>query len=566
MKNIYYYDQNSLVFQNNRMRKIAWTIFFLLLTSIILIIYQTYPVSLTRDVPSVMQIPLVFWILCTLALVVWVKLFLYQNNPKYLIIGVVTYYFIFFCSNLMFVSPYEQTDRISSFISNLDNNAFINQDHFSNDNYLQWPIFFFFTKIFLLVGDLTLNQILQIGFFSINLILPVILLFMYNSRSEGCDRNYILPVIIYILISYSFIVNQYAPQALALLFLFLTYAIFYRVTKSKCEKKSIKLGILFISFTALVFTHPFMFIFFLAPLMIDYIYKACFNKNEVVSLSGRTIILFTIIYFAGLLYRYVSIQNQLVTFVNLFGSKEGETWSFLITLLNTDSSNQVTPSYFPILETEHFILSNILKLILLLIIIMLTFIIIKYSHSRKFITSFDFSIMLTSIVLYVVGLFSFFLGQRGIQVVTSSLVQPYKTNLNRYKNTLLFILLITLIMTPAITVATSLTNIARSGEAFIEDQEMNVAGHYLDVKIPNDTVVIMSESMYPISRPPEGFSRFSNLNEINEKQLFIKTDYVFITPKFVLQAKYFGYDYMLNTGDFNRVYSNGETMLEYSNN
>jgi len=572
MKNDCPLKLENAIIKSKSLNKIAWSLLAFSFTAIILLIYNNYPITLSGGVPSVLQIPFEFWIICVILFTVWSFIFLNTNNAKLLLYGVVIYSFILFCTNLMFVSPYEQTDRISAYISILSNSNHIDQYEISLDNYFQWPIFFLMTKIFLEIGGLSINQVLQIGFFSINLILPIILLYMFNYEKSGNVQCKIIPIIVYILLSYTFIVNQYAPQALALLYLFILYAIYYKYLISRNNKQIILLSLMILIYAVLVLTHPFLFLFFIIPIVIDLLYQYLWknrsnhiNEKKAVRISGKTAILMVVIYFAGFLYRFSSIQYKISELVDQFGTTDGASWSIISKLYNLNNGIPTVPSYYPLLESYHYLLSNALKILLLLFIIIFLYTVFRSSESRNLITSLDKSILFSSIGLYIIGLFSIFLGERGIQVAISSIVKPF---VNSYsKGSVLFrtLIIVLLICTPILLVSTSLTNISRSGESFIEDEEMNAAGYFADNAIPAQSNVLLAESIYPVSSSSIGFHRYKSLPLIDEYEIFKDMDFIIKTPKFVLQAQSYGYYYMIenNSEDFGCIYSNGFSSIRY---
>ena len=557
------------VLYNNRKNKLLFSAFFILFASIIVIIYRTYPISLSNDVPSILQIPVVFWIVSFLFLLVWCYIYINNNKPIYLLIGSISFYFVLFCSNLMFVSPYEQTDRISIIISTISDSSNLHQINPMYNDYFEWPIFFLLTKIFLEILNLNINQMITIGFFSFNLIIPIILLYMFNYRGSIDSQYRILPIIFYILLSYLFIVNQYVPQALALILLFLCYALYFKYLQIEIKYRTSILIILLFIYIILIFTHPFLFMFFIIPLLMDRVRlfirrdKANPQIQNIKTLPNNIFILLMVIYGTGFLYRFMSIQSNLASFITLFGTTNGETWTYINSLFGGGNQTVWVASYYPLLEALHSVTSIALKLIILLIILFFLYTIITNRESKNQFSKFDLSVLVSSLLLYLLGLFSIFLGQRSIQVAATSVVKPF-ANAIKNESSIIFVMLTLLIcVTPILLVSTNLINISRAGETLIEDEEMNSAGMFADNTISNDSYVLMAESIYPVSMYPNGFHRYRNLVEVNDNGLFGEMNYIIESPKFKLQATNYGYYYMITDYDklSNCIYSNGGTNI-----
>lgn len=563
-------EQREYLISYSNRKKVLWILLFILFDLLVLTLYSAYPIPISQQIPVYYQIPWQYWLILTLFMVIWWLVFSKEKNISFQLIGIVLFYFVIFSPNLFFVSPYQQTDAsVSRFISIIANANHIGAVENTYTNYFEWPMFFLLMKVLIAVPNLSTDQLLHVGIFSFNMMMPIFLLFIYKSRSDGERSEYpIIMPIIYILLGYMFIVNQFAPQTMALLVLFLTFGMYERINDGSKREKTREIFIFILIYFVLVFTHPFFFIFALVPIIMDYLYKLVKTRMEGPvpkenenRLIPNIIVLLLIIYFTGFIYRFISIEGAIEELIEMIGTTGGEAWNSIFSAVGVSRSSYESP-FFQQLEFQYMLLSYGFKALLGLFGVIFLYSLIHYRAVIRSIKSMDVWMVSWSSLLYLFGLFSVFLGQRSVQVILLPVSRLFST-IHKQSKVINALLAILVVSTPIVLLADNFVNLSIMGESFLEDQKNNQIGSFADSKIPSDKSVMLAESIYPVSQAPYGFYRYNDVTEINDSSMYGDIDAIIYTPKLNMLIGGFGYDYMEESNNFelNRIYSSKDSAI-----
>ena len=121
------------------------------------------------------------------------------------------------------------TDIVSSVqLQNvLSSTTHIGAEEISMDRYFNWPILFIFSKIFSSILGIGPINTMNIGFFSLMCTLPVFVSVCYK-RDYSFDNVslYFIAPALYLTLAYHFINEQFVPQFLGLIYLFISQNIY----------------------------------------------------------------------------------------------------------------------------------------------------------------------------------------------------------------------------------------------------------------------------------------------------------------------------------------------------
>jgi len=522
-----------------------------LMSLLVFLIDLTYILHLPKfsysiNGPNILKaVPVIHWILLILSSSLLVASLNLNRRDKWplVIIGLM-YGALFYITNLYFVVPYEQTDIPSGLIEFLLSSGRITHKALSvySLSYLSYPVSFILEISMMLIGGIGKISIYTVGLF-VFLGAFYVGLILYYYKKDRDMKFAILSLATYIVLSFYVINDQVAPQTLALAFLPYLYRLTFDYIEGEQPLKV--LALILILWFALVFTHPFMFLFYILPVLGVVVYNRVILKRS--GIKDSTIGILVSIWgfgFVCLFYNLLSIPLRV--FVEQWGEARGETWWVFANFFRKSGAfgpikytphphYELVPKW--IVETQALILR--IMLILLVGIILYSFILElkraitsgKLSHQLVF----DVSVMVSSGILFVIGLITTFLGQRVFQVVfipLSRYIPSFKA-----KKAIRYILMVILIMAPVAYTFNSLTNLTVGPQLFVEDKHLIVAGYFGNEYLKPYSRVFVTRELYP-SEYPTNLIKYSYPRKI---MLYSGTpDYVYMSPKFEHASEYYG--------------------------
>jgi len=511
-------------------------------------------------------IPLFHWILLILSSVFIVAvLFRSSRNSWYFsfLLGIM-YAFLFYVTNLYFIVPYEQTDIWPpNTIEFLLTSGRITPKALSNYtlSYLSYPVSFILEIAIMLVAGIGKISIYTIGLFTF-LGIFYIGLILYYYKMERETKFAVLSLATYIIISFYVINDQVVPQTLALAFLPYIYKLTFDFTEGRNPLKFLTLILLL--WFALVFTHPFMFLFYVIPIMGVIVYSYITHRKILV--KDSTIgILFSVWGF-GFIYLFHNLLSPpLRAFIEDIGEQNGETWWIFANFFRKSGAlgpikYTPHPHYELISELVVEAQAWTLRILLIALLAIATYGFIseikRSIQSRKFVSQlvFDISTIVSSGVLFVLGLITTFLGQRVFQVAFIPFSRYIlKENSKKY---LKIGLMIIMMIAPVVYTLNILTNLTVGPQLFVEDEHLIVAGYFGNEHLKPHSKVFVTRELYPSEYPTDVtiFSFPTALNWINSPW-----DYLYYSSKFVHATKYYGIlsKYSLAWIGANSLYDNG---------
>jgi hypothetical protein len=558
---------------SSRYRRVLWILLFVVLDLLILTIYSSYPMRLSDEVAVYFQIPFHFWALILTLSVLWWLLFSRARSPLHIMLGMALFYFLLYSPNLFFVSPYQQTDKsISTFISIIWDSSHIDESAITMNDYFEWPIFFVYSKTLINITGVSISQLLHLGIIAFNMMVPLFLLLYFRKSGENGERRYsIIPPIAYILIAYMFIVNQFAPQTMALVLFFLVMGLYVKLMDLSTKETSTYLFLFVVAYFTLTFTHPFFFIFALAPIMGDFLSKMMRNRRvpgHVTPIDGRAmvniIMLLIVIYISGFLYQFFSIENSVQLLIEIIGTTGGETWDSLFSAVGGSSSTSFYPLFFPALSQYYSMFSWGTKLCLVAFGLLFLYLMVRFPRVRGEVKSLDIWLLLWSGFLYIVGLFSIFLGQRSVQVMVMPVSKAFSAPEVR-TGLAGVVLAVLVICAPVVLLSNNIVNQSMSGAPFMDDIRSNTIGRFADTAVPSTDNVLLAESLYPVSNAPYGFHRYTEIAEIDDTSTFTDMDLIIYTPKLNMQIEGYGTGYMSmgNNTSLSKIYTMAGSAILY---
>jgi len=533
--------------------------------------------SYSTNGPNILKaIPVVHWILLIFSSSLLVASLNLNRRDKWpsVIIGLM-YGALFYITNLYFMIPYEQVENTfpSSIIEFLLSSGRITREALSvhSLSYLSYPISFILEISMMLIGGIGKISIYTVGL-SVFLGAFYVGLILYYYYKKGRDIKFaVLSLATYIVLSFYVINDQVAPQTLALAFLPYLYRLTFDYREGEQPLKV--LALILILWFALVFTHPFMFLFYILPVLGVVVYNRVILKQQ--GIKDSTIGIMVSIWGFGFVYLFYNLLSiPLRVFVEQWGEARGETWWVFANFFRKSGAfgpikytphphYELVPKWM--VETQAWILR--IMLILLVGIILYSFILElkraitsgKLSHQLVF----DVSVMVSSGILFVIGLMTTFLGQRVFQVAFIPLSR-YIPNF-KAKKAIRCILMVILIMAPVAYTFNSLTNLTVGPQLFVEDKHLIVAGYFGNTYLPPHSKVVVARELYP-SEYPTHIQKFSYpLGIVKWRNL--KWNYLYYSTKFRHGAQYYGLGYYSDKNYtisvYSCVYTNNISMVMY---
>lgn len=450
------------------------------------------------------SIPLHFWLFIFLnsLLITYIILFKYTTEYLLILTGLM-YCLLFYVSNLYFIIPFEQTDAIP-YESIIENKAVKYSSYFAS-----YPITLGLYQYLHLITGIGKIEIYTVSLFTLLIIFYVGLYYFYRYENSTNPKLATIYLSLYVIMSYYVINDQFAPQTLALVFLPYMYRLTINLFQIKIDpNKSKKFLLLFILYIALIFTHPFMFLFFLLPfigLSLIYIKNIKINFQSI-----SKIILFFCLWFVGFLYLFYNLLrlplSQFLLSVGEF-TTYSETWEILTNFLRRHSelgpinyipnpSYRFIPVWFDLMLslTLRFIIFGLfLVAVIIFILTLKRSIINKNLPLRKIIL--DLMIIISGGFLFLLGLFSNFLGQRVFQVIFISLVKYVpipKTELT--PNGLKKLLFVLLILSPFLINANIFVNFTVGSPDFIREPLKMQSMNFVEKKMQEQLYIFLGSN------------------------------------------------------------------------
>lgn len=596
------------------MRRInKYIILGLILMGLIMVnvILYAYPISIDRNHSLIDSIPYIFWIL--LIAFSGVTLYMaYKSRSQVLVMFLSSFYFFLFYSfNLFFMIIPEQSDigATSLFMNHISTNIYI--DPYSYP-YFTCPVFFTFSKLLMDSIGLSQFQTVNLGFFLMLMSIPLILPLSMVKHTRKNPMNFIIYPALYIILSFFFINSQFVPQFIGLIFLILTIGSYVRLQETG---NSIFFYITLMFFILCVYSHPFMFIFFLLALLFEktgkFMRSSLFSRfresldakssiydialynikgligarkeitrfrtiftNWMGSFVGMTkrksvsLVLLLAIYIHGFqngFYRFEFFNE----FINPQGGR-GETWFLVSYLLGSKEDAGLTqyeiyPLYDLVSENVYLTVKYLNIILLMLAIIIIFMGILKVS--RKKVNPFDIYLTTSSVGLVGLGLFMpAILGQRAIQVMFLNIPQYVGAALKRREVKAL--LAAVLLLSPFLFTMNTAINSTIGGFNFVEDDGTLTSGSFVTERSPgNRTVFTSDRSFYPVQTltfdDPTRINRETPETLVSENMSTPASDYIIMNEKVESLLDYHGYSRQYFINYTSCIYDQGNSRVFY---
>lgn len=501
--------KTTSVTDGDTMKRIQWLLLSVLSFNVLLVyILINSKFSYVNNGENIVKaIPIGYWLLLGIVSLLFVLTIFRHKNLTFA--AAVLYGFLFYVTNLYFIIPYEQTDTPSRIIEFMLSSGKITHKAISNPNlsYLSYPISFILETVMMLVGGIGKVSIYTVGLFTFISIFYIGLVFFYYYKHNQNRMLAGISLATYIILSFYVINDQVAPQTLALVYLPYLYKITFDSMESEENLKTLALILIF--WFALVFTHPFMFLFYLLPILGIMVYMHSFSRKKIINLS--TVGILVSIWGLGfvlLFYNTFSIPLRLL--VERWGEVMGGSW---VTIANFFGKRGEIGSikYVPHLHYE-LIPQWAVKLqalsIRILLILMIT--ITAYGfilHLRKVIKKqepplqlvFDLSVLVSSGISFVLGLFTIFLGQRALQIAFIPVSHYIHQNKKKF---IVYTLTGILVIAPVVFTLNVLINATVTSPVTIREIQTLNGGKFLDYSLyyspsPTPIVFVCTRELYP---------------------------------------------------------------------
>ncbi|NJE05717.1 hypothetical protein E3E36_06080 [Thermococcus sp. M36] len=487
------------------------------------------------------------WVLLMVNSVILVGIIYYINTSKYIVsLSGLLYGLLFYITNLYFVIPYEQTDIWPSatlefmlFSGKITHEALATHSL----SYLSYPISFIFETVLMLVGGIGKISIYTVGLFIFMGALYIGLIYYYSNL--GKDIKFaVISLMTYIILSFYVINDQVAPQTFALIFL----PYLYKVTFDFIEKgqKLKKFLILTIFWFALVFTHPFMFLFYILPVGGIVLYYQFFSHEK--RLRTSTLGLLVSIWGLGFIWSFYNLLSiPLRVFIKRWGEVEGETW-WIFARFFRKSATFGPIKYTPhphyeliprwIVETQAWVL----RVLLILLLIMATYGFLSQlrkdfnTHTFPVQRVFDISILVFSGVLFIIGLLTTFLGQRTFQVAFIPF-SKYAIK-ERARKVVVYTIMGIMMIAPTLFTINILINSTVDSPMNIRELHTLNTGAFLDYSIPDEHsyVFLGTNELFPIKG-----RKYTAITWIRVGKFSVsKFEFILWSKKVELTVEYYG--------------------------
>jgi len=533
--------------------------------------------SYSTNGPNILKaVPIIHWVLLILSSSLLVaSLYLNRKSKWSLIIIGLMYGALFYITNLYFVVPYEQTDAsVSRFIEFMLSSKRITREALSvySLSYLSYPVSFILEISMMLIGGMGKISIYTVGLF-VFLGAFYVGLILYYYKKDRDTKFAVLSLATYIVLSFYVINDQVAPQTLALAFLPYLYRLTFDYIEGEQPLKI--LALILILWFALVFTHPFMFLFYVLPVLGVVVYNRVILKRS--GIKDSTIWIMVSTWGFGFVYLFYNLLSAPIkAFVESWGKAQGETWWMFANFFR--KSGALGPiKYIPhphyelvpkwIVETQ----ALILRIMLILFVGIISY---SFIHQlKRAITSgrlshqlvFDVSVILSSGVVFIIGLITTFLGQRSFQVAFIPFSRYVLSS--RTKKVVQYTLIAILIIAPVAYTFNVLINLTVGSQIFVYDEKSLIAGYFGNSYLPPFSKVLVAREPYP-SEYPINIIKYSIYGY--RSPLYSGTlgyNYIYMSPKLEYSAQYYGISHYSSRAYllyfYSAVYTNNESMVMY---
>lgn len=525
--------------------------YFLLLTLLslsllIISIILSFPVEYKEDTSIFGDISILFWVFLLSSTILLVYTCILMKSKLFSLFSGTVFFLLIYSMNLLFkIVPAQRDIGYTGVVSKyLKNTIHIDT---SINAYFNFPIKFMFHSITRNVLNTSDIVTVNIGFFIFLLAIPAVLALVIHKGLDE-ERKVVLFTfpIAYIIFTFFFINAQFVPQFLGLVFLIaLTGAYIQLVETNKIQYYFLTLFF----YILCVYTHPFMFTFFLLALFYIKLFNFLRNplstyikiikiidikkdkpvltylretivsyyhdKKKITSFIRRSLnftidhmkkrirsdvsmILLVIIYYIAYvngLYK-MRILDQ---FLNPLQGR-GETW-FLVARFIGDKSavgllgHKVYPLY-DVISRDLYLTFRYLSMLILFILLFFTFISIIRTVLKK-IHPFDILLFLSTFIFIIAGFFnSSILGQRSLQATFLG-VSKYSYNDKNLKPFMKIIGVLVIMITPLIFSINICISHTINGGMFIEDNTTLYPGYFIEDYNENLTIMMADRGYNP---------------------------------------------------------------------
>ncbi|MFP9191280.1 hypothetical protein ACLI4Q_06430 [Natrialbaceae archaeon A-CW1-1] len=516
------------ILTRKRLFKISLIVTLLFLSSFVLIHHSIYPLRLTLTEGYLIQIPTVYWLILSLALITIFTAVYFRSSPGFSLSGTIMFVTISSSYQFLFRGLYGGDYTITSY-KMLREDAVISPDtHF---RYFEFSQLWILHRVRYLVWENAFSTVgaIEFGFFTYVVLFTIAIWgFAYFNLRDGFYA-FVASALFFIIVR-PFLNFQHVPQFFAMILLLFLLSIHHR---SGIHWLATKL----ILFVGLVLTHPMFFVFYLGAIIIypilNGIFRAfCHNTNSsqsvitavlyglkepistfkfvriyvLKSLSSQAWLTYTglalTIYLAFLLFRFVAWQRSLVDSL-FFADNRGHTALFLQRFgieIGYDLEEEhalAEASTQPLNHLSSLEISTYTTLGAMAVVtgVGLLFCVTSLIKPINNYRPFNLGISIISLFYLVAGAALNILGTRALQV----LFIPFMLSISmieRKKVFGLFVIVLIIAASP-ILVANSLNNAAISGGATTGDYYTEEAGQFLQ-EYDYETVIQAKTTQYPI--------------------------------------------------------------------
>lgn len=522
----------------------------LLTTVLINIILLHRPLHTSVDRSILQQIPIIFWLILIITSGSIIFSVILSRSKAVSIMMVVLYYIIFYIFNFFYKILPTQTDigDTSYYMDLLNRSDYINPNEYS---YFEFPTFFVTASQIQRLLGLDTYSTINLGFMLLLITFPIMMILLVHKKIETKTGliYFIAPVCYLILVFYAFN-DQFVPQFLGLIFLIATIGSYIQYK----ESRNIRFFYLTLVFYILcVFSHPFIFFFFILSIIIMKFYKFVLNlpftrwmenyrqseydsiysmiigklkgwKAKLGDVGGRSreilsrkrdkilgrveglemsvIVLLTIYYFA-FRYRFFMMRSEFRDM--MMGESQGGSWILVSYLFgeNREILGIQIQTTYPLyhIVPQHLYLSVRYSVMLSLFIISIILFISFIRMNKNRILPFDLHVIAGGIVFLFAGFLNLnSYGSRSLQSIFMNVTKYFQSIF--YKRTMITkVLIIVLILAPALFSINICVNLSLSGELHVEDLGTLTGGKFVNDHSPeNVTVIVPDRLYYPIPR------------------------------------------------------------------
>ncbi|MCD6099201.1 MAG: hypothetical protein J7K33_01310 [Candidatus Marinimicrobia bacterium] len=475
---------------------------------------------------------------------------IYKAQSLGLVISLI-YISLFYIINLYFVIHYRQTDpdpvRMIEYmlLHGKISHAIIQNPKLS---YFSYPFSFIFGGTLILIVGIGRISIYNIGLFIFVGIFYIGLFLYYRSnikRKEDEIRFVTISLALYVIVSFYIINDQFSPQTFAMALLPYLYWITQKAGESPTSilKKTI-LTIIF--WFALVFSHPFLFLFYLLPVIGITLYiKINTNKIKKTNLAESNTMVWMLISIWALGFAhlfYVLLDKPLRVFLETWGHPNENPTVLIENFLGKGYTlhphYEIVPKWFVYAQGLFVRILWIGAITLVVYSFILAF---KSAITRTkphYRLVFDTLVVISGGALFALSFISKFLGPRAFQIIYISL-SGYIKELRSKKIFMLLIVLI-LIMAPTLLTLNSMVNLTVGNHVRIREPLTLNAGSFLDTygpTIKEYSVLTCSAEPYPIKI---NANKYTFAIWSKSKKPLSQFDYILWSRKIEMGVEYYG--------------------------